>query len=171
MCVPRSSKPCLCPQLASRSKCCLNYHPFCASNRPRGCIVYARMLSPLCTKFLRSYPSAKENGGTNSDTLILPPESALTPAFPHHALCRQAPTIPHSCAPPSQAYANKQRAKDEAREVQEAAQDAAIEQAQVEARAVEDAEAAKWMGLISTEGEGAAESELAEENQVRDVMT
>lgn len=53
------------------------------------------------------------------------------------------------------------------REAQEAAQDAAIKASEAEARAAEDAEAAEWMGLISTEEEGAAETELAEENQVR----
>ena len=66
-----------------------------------------------------------------------------------------------------QAYAAKQRAKDEERDAQEAAQRAEIDRAEAERRAAEDAEAAKWMGMISTEGEGTEEAALQEESQVR----
>ena len=65
-----------------------------------------------------------------------------------------------------QAYSSKQRAKDDAREAQEAAQAAEMERADAEKRAAEDAEASKWMGMIRTEGEGTADTEVAEENQV-----
>ena len=67
----------------------------------------------------------------------------------------------------AQAYAAKQRAKEEEREAQEAAQRAEVERAEAERRAAEDAEAEKWMGMISTEGEGTEEAALQEESQVR----
>ena len=66
-----------------------------------------------------------------------------------------------------QAYSAKQRAKEAEREAQEDAQRAEIERAEAERRAAEDAEADKWMGMISTEGEGTEEAALQEESQVR----
>ena len=69
--------------------------------------------------------------------------------------------------PSAQAYAAKQRAKEDEREAQEAAQRAEVERAEAERRAAEDAEADKWMGMISTEGEGTEEAALQEESQVK----
>ncbi len=79
------------------------------------------------------------------------------------------PTQGFNCTvvPSTQAYAAKQRAKEDERDAQEAAQRAEVERAEAERRAAEDAEADQWMGMISTEGEGTEEAALQEESQVR----
>lgn len=65
-----------------------------------------------------------------------------------------------------QAYEERRRLKDEAREAAEAAQEAELARAAALRYAKQEAEAAEWMGQISMEEQG-QEAEEQQEGQVR----
>jgi hypothetical protein len=66
-----------------------------------------------------------------------------------------------------QAYDEKRRAKEAAREATEQAQQREIERAEAERQKALEEEASKWIGLISVEHEGTGEADVQEESQVR----